>query len=291
MICGSSSGWLMLAGMTARPRATSRTHEFRFAVLADRDELHLFRDDALARVVHLRHVRAGLRAARRALRLEADRVELAHRLAGDAVDRRRLRQLDGVVAPFDPTLAQRRDARPHVDRDVGIGERPAGIVDGVHLAVRQRDRAERDPDRSDRIPARTPCATRGRVRAKWPRSAGRYPLVNSLLFLRRYYPDQVRKHHDWCPNGRRGRPSPSQPFRAPVTYQDATRIARPCQAGRRSVYRIALRPSPIPSGKRTGFAGSWNSEVFERVVTRRIVIATLRPSPRSSSSCSNVHCR
>jgi hypothetical protein len=77
MIIGSSSGWLMLAGMMARPRATSsRTnsgvmligqrgaeglgpvlaqqllvarvgaHLVEPLVLADRDELHLRRDDA-----------------------------------------------------------------------------------------------------------------------------------------------------------------------------------------------------------------------------------------------------
>ena len=92
MIIGSISGWLMLAGMMARPRATSsRTNSGVIAsgiaapkdspgcwrrisiapacraqlsvlalqVLADRDELHLRRDDAAARVVHLRDVRAG----------------------------------------------------------------------------------------------------------------------------------------------------------------------------------------------------------------------------------------
>jgi hypothetical protein len=102
MIIGSSSGWLMLAGMIARPDATSsRTNsgvmlsgrlapkpwpgccfkQFRVAwigthlvealVLADRDELHLRRDDAAAGIVHLGDVMAGLRAARRAYVLEA----------------------------------------------------------------------------------------------------------------------------------------------------------------------------------------------------------------------------
>ena len=98
MIIGSVSGWLMFAGMIARPRATSsRTNSGRDSarerraerlarvlprqelgqlqagraaraqafdvlapaqVLADRDELHLRRDDAAARVVHLRDVHA-----------------------------------------------------------------------------------------------------------------------------------------------------------------------------------------------------------------------------------------
>ena len=117
MIIGSLSGWLMLAGMMARPRATSsRTNSGvisrpgmrgaeRLAavlaadqlghlragraggaqrlevllppdVLADRDELHLRRDDAAARVVHLRDVGPGLRAARPALQVEAQLGEL-----------------------------------------------------------------------------------------------------------------------------------------------------------------------------------------------------------------------
>ena len=36
MIIGSSSAWLMLAGMIARPRAIFATHEFRRDVLGDR---------------------------------------------------------------------------------------------------------------------------------------------------------------------------------------------------------------------------------------------------------------
>ena len=58
MIIGSSSGWLMLAGMIARPRATSDRTNSAVEPFADRDELHLRRDDARARVVQLRH---GLR--------------------------------------------------------------------------------------------------------------------------------------------------------------------------------------------------------------------------------------
>src|SRR3990167_404471 len=68
MAMGSTSGWLMLAGMMARPRAhgvaaqarfTRRiaqvlAHPFALAVLAQRHVFHLGRDDALAGVVHLR---------------------------------------------------------------------------------------------------------------------------------------------------------------------------------------------------------------------------------------------
>ncbi len=41
MIIGSSSGWLMFAGMMARPRATSDAHELGLHPLAEGDELHL----------------------------------------------------------------------------------------------------------------------------------------------------------------------------------------------------------------------------------------------------------
>jgi len=38
-------------------------------------------------------------------------------------------------------------------------------------------------------------------------------------------------------NGRRSETPPSQPLRAPVRIADATRMARPCQAGRRKAPR------------------------------------------------------
>ena len=124
----------MLFGMIARPRATSsRTNSgvitFRdrraevlaamllreerhqavaALVLADRDELHLRRDDAAARVVHLRHVHAGLRAARLALQIEAQRRELGIGEALLPVARSRAVELFGVVALLDPARAQRR---------------------------------------------------------------------------------------------------------------------------------------------------------------------------------------
>src|SRR5579859_6079961 len=75
MIIGSASGWLMFAGMIARPRATipadgdelhlGRDHICGHA-LADGDELHLGRDHAAARVVQLGDRRARPGAPRRA---------------------------------------------------------------------------------------------------------------------------------------------------------------------------------------------------------------------------------
>ena len=55
MIIGSSSGWLMFAGMIARPRATSARTNSASNPSRDRDELHLRGDDAAARVVQLGH--------------------------------------------------------------------------------------------------------------------------------------------------------------------------------------------------------------------------------------------
>ena len=92
MIIGSLSGWLMFDGMIARPRATSSRTNCRLDALADRDELHLRRDLTAPRVVHLRHVRAGFRAANaRAFakrKSEVDRVEYL-----------------GIAARLDPAFA------------------------------------------------------------------------------------------------------------------------------------------------------------------------------------------
>ena len=95
----------MLAGMIARPRATSsRTNSGR-QPFADRDELHLGRDLALARVVELRDARTAR----------------------------------GCAARRDPRLAQLR--QPVVDV---VPLRAAGVVDAKRrLAARQRDLAHR----------------------------------------------------------------------------------------------------------------------------------------------------
>ena len=60
MHIGSRFAWLMLAGMIIRPRATSARTSSRRQFLAPGDILHLFGDDALARVVHLRPNRIAL---------------------------------------------------------------------------------------------------------------------------------------------------------------------------------------------------------------------------------------
>ena len=62
MPIGSSSGWLMLAGMIMRAARDLVADELGRDLLALRDEGHLLGDEALAREVHLAHVRvAGAR--------------------------------------------------------------------------------------------------------------------------------------------------------------------------------------------------------------------------------------
>ena len=102
-------------------------------VLADGDELHLRRDDAAAGVVHLRDVRARLaRAAARRVRDEAQLRRARDRARGAAVARRstpaapRRRRGSAIQS-----RAQRRQPRAQVDRDVGIGVRPGGVVDAA----------------------------------------------------------------------------------------------------------------------------------------------------------------
>jgi hypothetical protein len=186
MIIGSLSGWLMFAGITARPLVA---HEFRRTVLANRDELHLGRDLAAPSVVHLRHVRAGFRAAGLALRVEAQRVEFVHRFARDAVHRRRPLEFVRIVARLDPSASKRVDAGAHVDRHVGIGERAAGIVHGMNLAGRQLDGARRNADRrlragrihfarrgkrfaGDRVVGRSDHAGHTRLPNRWLKRSG-----------------------------------------------------------------------------------------------------------------------
>ena len=166
---GSSSGWLMLAGRMARPRATSsRTNSgvitfgiagaeglagvllgqarIRLAerleplVLADGDELHLGRDLAAPRVVELRDGLAGERPPGPVDVLEPEVLGrgVAGALAAELA--REGRQLLRVAALFDPRAADARQAGPQVDRHVGVGVR-AGRV--VHRERRVRLVAER----------------------------------------------------------------------------------------------------------------------------------------------------
>ena len=167
MIIGSDSGWLRLAGMMARPRATSSRTNSGVDALAQRDEPHLLGDLALARVVHLAEV-----ACRRAPRAGRSRAGAAS--AGRRADRRRAarrcrRRRAGGSPP--PTLMRRTGTRmsPSVRKtrsEPGSSGRGASALDGS-TAVDQRC-GVRSPPLSVTV------------------------LHRASLFLRRHYPDQVQ---------------------------------------------------------------------------------------------------
>ncbi len=97
-------------------------------VFADGDELHLGRDDAAARVVHLRHVGTGAGAARLALQArKAQRLQLGVGGAFAPKGAAQATQHLAVGALLDPALAQRGQAAADVDhrRRVAVG---AGAV-------------------------------------------------------------------------------------------------------------------------------------------------------------------
>src|SRR5690606_39634537 len=113
-------------------------------VLADRDELHLRRDDAAARVMHLGHVGTGQRAARQWTIAETDRVQPCVVFALASELRRQAGQRLGVATLLDPAGAQRRQPAGQVDPRVGIGVGAGGVVDrerGVLLAAEDGRRA------------------------------------------------------------------------------------------------------------------------------------------------------
>ncbi len=121
-------------------------------VLADGDVFHLRRDDALARIVHLRDVLAGLGLARRVLEVEAHIGQCRVVQALLAVFGSQARQRFGVVALGDPSSAQFIQTGTNVDlhRRVGIGAGAVIDVDGwvllhaiIQVGVGQRDLAHR----------------------------------------------------------------------------------------------------------------------------------------------------
>ena len=163
MIIGSSSGWLMLAGMIARPRATSAAHELGRQAFADRDELHLGRDVAAARVVELRRPPGLARAPDRPAR--GDRLGVAAR---SSIQSR-------------AAAAGRRARRT---------ARAARVVDAQRrLAARERDLAHRHAD-AVRAARRRPSRV-GNARSKSRRSAVR-TAVGIMADLRRVTGSRTR---------------------------------------------------------------------------------------------------
>ena len=154
MIIGSISGWLMLAGMIARPRAISsrtnsgvtwsgigcaerlpvtRRFQRRFAaqVLANRDVFHLRRDDAAPGIGQLGDGGASLRPDGTAARCR-EFFEVGRLAAPQAV----VFRLDlaavislHIAARFDPTRPQRGQSAPDVDRNRRIAVGTGTVVD------------------------------------------------------------------------------------------------------------------------------------------------------------------
>ena len=146
----------MFAGMIARPRATSsRTNSGVISfgrlraevharvlalqhlgkllgtlVFADGDELHLGRDDAAPRVVHLRDVGSGACPARAAMQVETQFGQLGIGKALDAETRAGPTEVFGVAALGDPGGAQRLEARADIDLHCRVGVRARRVING-----------------------------------------------------------------------------------------------------------------------------------------------------------------
>jgi hypothetical protein len=159
MIIGSDSGWLMLLGMMARPRAiSSRTNSGRdharnrgaetlagmllaqqvfeaveLLVFADRHVFHFRGDDAGPCVVHLRHIPAGQRAARLARQVEAQAGQFGVQVGRSgplaSVFGRQAGQFLGVITLGDPGGAQLRQALADVDAGGRVGIRAGAVID------------------------------------------------------------------------------------------------------------------------------------------------------------------
>ena len=132
-LCGDR-GAEALSRMLARDQlGQRREHRLAPCVFADGDELHLRRDDAPTRIVHLGDV--GTRAvdpcsaARLALEIETHpgQGRIDEPLA--AVRRGRAVELDRIAALIDPARAERRQSRANVDSNGGVGVRTGGVVD------------------------------------------------------------------------------------------------------------------------------------------------------------------
>ena len=103
---------------------------FEALVLADGDELHLGRNDALAGVMHLGDIHARPGAQRTALQVEAQAGEFGVGLAGAAVVGRESGQRFVVLALGDPAGAQGRQAGADVDPGGRFGIGAGAVLDG-----------------------------------------------------------------------------------------------------------------------------------------------------------------
>ena len=86
-----------------------------FLILADRNVFHFRRDHSAARVMHLRYVRASLRAQRIAHGREAHAIELGIAGALAPEFRRKTGQRRAIAALANPARAQRLQSRSQID--------------------------------------------------------------------------------------------------------------------------------------------------------------------------------
>ncbi len=98
-------------------------------VLADGDEFHFRRDDALARVVHLGDVAACQRPARLADMLESQRGQRGIVLARPAEFGTRPVQQSGIAALGNPVAAHVGQSGQQVNARGGVGVGTGGVVD------------------------------------------------------------------------------------------------------------------------------------------------------------------
>ena len=97
-------------------------------VLADRDVFHLRRDHAFTRIVHLRHVHAGLGNPRLAGEIEAQAGKLRVGQTFLTVTRAGTIQGNGIAALLDPLLPQRRQTGADINFCRGIGVRSRSVI-------------------------------------------------------------------------------------------------------------------------------------------------------------------
>ncbi|MCY1209424.1 hypothetical protein D9M72_210740 [compost metagenome] len=151
------AGAQRVAGMLAQQRLVLGLVVQRLQVqrLAQRHVFHFRRDDAAARIVHLRHVGTGLGAARIGQLGKAQVRGGGVVGAVAAVFRRQALEHFGIAALIDPLGAQRRQAGLQVDMHVRVAVRARGVVHRDrrigHVALFRargslQDRAQRHAD-------------------------------------------------------------------------------------------------------------------------------------------------
>ena len=174
MAIGSDSGWLTLAGMMARPRATSSRTNSAVDALAQGDELHLRRDLAAPGVVHLGDGAARLGPQRSRPASPVNCSPLAPRRAAARPSSRQ-------VGPAARRTPRRRPARGSSGRRSGgrptVGSDPGPLV---------------SYSRTGSLPSVSATSVNGTRRRPGPSTYTLLATRPSSHSLRRHYPDQVQ---------------------------------------------------------------------------------------------------